>query len=338
MRTHHQLHRRSTRVLLGAAVLVMTGISACSGSDEAPVTVGLITKQEENPYWVTMRDVAEDVANNQDVTLLTATGTSDVDVESQVAAIEDMVEEGADGILIAPTDSTELVPAIEGAREAGVTVIAVDTPVQPQSAVDAFYATDNLRAGELVGQYARAKAGELGLEPRIAMLDLAPGISSGELRREGFLSGFGIAADDPQIVGSVDTEGDRELGEAAMAQLLAEDPDINVVYTVNEPAALGAIDALNAEGADLDDVVVVSVDGGCVAVKDAVRSGDIDATAQQFPQNMAREGVRAIAEQVRGGAAPSGYLDTGVELITDDEAPGVSSQDVAFGVRNCWGD
>ncbi len=338
MRTHIQHHRTSARMLLGAAILSLTALSACSGSDEEPVTVGLITKQEDNPYWVTMREEAQDTADAQDVTLLTATGTSDVDVESQLAAIEDMVEEGADGILIAPTDSTELVPAIEAARQAGVTVIAVDTPVQPQSAVDAFYATDNLRAGELIGQYAKSKANELGLEPQIALLDLAPGISSGELRREGFLDGFGITSDDPQIVGSVDTEGNQELGEAAMEELLASNPDINVVYTVNEPAALGAITALKAEGADLDDVIVVSVDGGCVAMKEAVRPGDIDATAQQFPQNMALKGVSAIADEVRGGAAPSGYLDTGVELITGDPAPGVSSQDVAFGIRNCWGE
>ncbi|MGB3184729.1 MAG: substrate-binding domain-containing protein [Ornithinimicrobium sp.] len=338
MRNHSQHHRTSTRVLLGAAALSLTVLSACSGSDEEPVTVGLITKQEDNPYWVTMREEAQDTADTQDVTLLTATGTSDVDVESQLAAIEDMVDEGADGILIAPTDSTELVPAIEAARQAGVTVIAVDTPVQPQSAVDAFYATDNLRAGELIGQYAKAKANELGVEPQIAMLDLAPGISSGELRREGFLEGFGITGDDPQIVGSADTEGNQELGESAMAELLADNPDINVVYTVNEPAALGAITALNAEGKNLDDVIVVSVDGGCVAMKEAVRPGDIDATAQQFPQNMALKGVTAIADQVRGAAAPSGYLDTGVELITDDPAPGVSSQDVPFGIRNCWGD
>ncbi|MGB3256657.1 MAG: substrate-binding domain-containing protein [Ornithinimicrobium sp.] len=330
--------RQSRRVLLGAVVLSLTTLSACGGQDEEPVTVGLITKQEDNPYWVTMREVAEDTASAQDVTLFTETGESDVDVDSQVTAIEAMVEEGADGILIAPTDSTELVPAIEAAREAGVTVIAVDTPVQPQSAVDAFYATDNLRAGELVGRYAAAKVNELGLDPQVAMLNLAPGISSGELRSEGFLAGFGVGAEDPQIVGSADTQGNQELAKTAMADLLADSPDINVVYTVNEPAAFGALEALNDADANLDDVVVVSVDGGCEAIKNGVRAGDIDATAQQFPENMAREGVSAIADEVRGGATPSGFLDTGVELITGDPAPGVSSQDVAFGVRNCWGD
>jgi fructose transport system substrate-binding protein len=123
-----------------------------------------------------------------------------------------------------------------------------------------------------------------------------------------------------------------------MAEILAEQPDVNVIYTVNEPAALGALEALRDAGVSLDDTILVSIDGGCQAIKNAVRPGDIDATAMQFPENMAREGVQALARAARGGEKPSGYLNTGVELITDDPVPGVESKDVAFGVRNCWGD
>jgi fructose transport system substrate-binding protein len=82
---------------------------------------------------------------------------------------------------------------------------------------------------------------------------------------------------------------------------------------------------------------MVSVDGGCEAIKNAVRPGYIDATAMQFPENMAREGIRALAEAIRGGEPPSGYLNTGVELVTNNPAPGIEAKDVAYGVRNCWG-
>jgi fructose transport system substrate-binding protein len=323
-------------VALGGAVALFLGVAACGGGEDE-ITLGLITKQEENPFWVTMKDVAQDTAGEEDVELLTATGRSGVDYQSQVRALRDMTERGAQGILIAPTDSEAVVPAIREARRAGVTVIALDTPTDPESAVDALFATNNRRAGELIGRYARAKAEEEGLEPKIAMLDLAPGIASGEQRHEGFLEGFGIEDGDPQIVGSVDTEGDEVKGRQGTAQLLREDPGINVVYTVNEPAAFGAADALEAAGKSDDDVVLVSVDGGCDAIKDGVRPGTIDATAQQYPENMAREGVEALAKAARGGAEPSGYLDTGVELITGDPVDGVDSENVAFGVRNCWG-
>ncbi len=322
--------------LAGAAVMGL-GLAACGGDDEQRVAMGLITKQEANPFWMTMREVAEDTADDNDVDLMTATGRSDVDVESQVRALRRMTERGAKGILIAPTDSRAVVPAIEEARRAGVTVIALDTPTDPRSAVDALFATDNRRAGEVIGRYARARAEAEGLEPRIAMLDLAPGITSGQLRHDGFLAGFGIDDGDRRIAGAVDTEGDEVKARAAMEQLLEREPDVNVVYTVNEPAAFGAAAALDAAGTGEDDVILVSVDGGCDAMKDGVRPGVIDATAQQYPENMAREGVEAVASTARGGPKPSGFLNTGVRLVTDDPVDGVPSEDVAFGVRNCWG-
>lgn len=326
--------------LAGAAVLGLAG-GAC-GDDggaggEAQITIGLITKQEENPFWVTLREVAEETAEEENVQLLTAAGNSDVDNRSQVAALEYMTARGARGVLIAPADSQAIVPAIRAAREEGVTVIAVDTPTDPRSAADALFATDNRQAGELIGRYARAKAEEQDIEPRIAMLELSPGITSGELRHAGFLDGFGIEEGDRRIAGSVNTQGDRDRGRRGMARLLEENPEVNVVYAVNEPAAFGAAAALEAAGKDQDDVILVTVDGGCDAIKDGIRPGVFDATAQQYPENMARKGVEALAATARGGERPSGYLNTGVELITGDAVQGVPSRKTAFGVRNCWG-
>ena len=111
----------------------------------------------------------------------------------------------------------------------------------------------------------------------------------------------------------------------------------SIVYTVNEPAAFGAAEALKSAGKSNGDVILVSVDGGCDAIKNYVRPGVIDATAQQYPENMARLGVQTLADAARGGPKPSGYKNTGVELITGDAAKGVPSKNVAFGVRNCWG-
>ena len=329
--------RRRTAVVTASAMGMLMTLGACGDSREE-VTVGLITKQEENPYWLALRETAEKTADDQGVTLLTATGTSDADVESQQKAIADMVAKGVDGILIAPTDSAALLPAVEAARAAGVIVIALDTPFDPVDAVDAYFTTDNVRAGELVGEYAAAKAKELGMTPQVAMLGLTPGFLSGDQREAGFLVSMGLDAKDTAIVADVDTQGDRELANDAMAKILQDNQDVNVVYAVNEPAALGALDALGAANIDPADIVLVSVDGGCGAIKDGVRPGLIDATAQQYPANMAREGVLAIVDAVRDDQPPNGYLDTGVQLITGNPAPGVDSRDVAYGVRNCWGE
>jgi fructose transport system substrate-binding protein len=337
MSNSRRLHLSATFVGLGCAAALSIGVAACGGGGEKQETIGLIIKRDTNPFFVRMKDVAQSTADDENVKLLTAAGKSDIDNASQVAALAKMTSDGAKGILITPADSTAVVPAIAKARAAGVTVIALDTPTRPRAAVNALFATDNLQAGELIGRYAKAKAVEEGIEPKIAMLDLAPGITSGQLRHDGFLRGFGINDGDPRIAGTVDTLGETAKGEAGMKQLLANDPGINIVYTVNEPVAFGASRALEAAGRSKSDVILVSVDGGCDAIKNGVRPGIIDATAQQYPENMAREGVKALAEAARGGPKPSGYENTGVELITGDPVKGVPSKDEAFGVRNCWG-
>jgi fructose transport system substrate-binding protein len=244
-----------------------------------------------------------------------------------------MVAAGAKGILITPSDTKAIVPSIEKARKQGVLVIALDTPTDPQSAVDALFATNNETAGKLIGEYAKATQGST--PPKIAMLDLAPGITVGVLRHKGFLEGYGLPANSPSVVCTQDTQGDQAKGQSAMENCLQKSPDINLVYTINEPAALGAYTALKAAGKQ-NTVKIVSIDGGCTGVK-AVQDGKIAATSQQYPLKMASKGVDAVVDFAKNGKKASGYTDTGVTLITNKPAAGVSSKDVSFGLANCWG-
>ncbi|MBN6055028.1 sugar ABC transporter substrate-binding protein [Nonomuraea sp. RK-328] len=329
------MNARLSAGLLAAALLAAGcgGNSGGGGERADAAKVGLITKTETNPFFVKMKEGAEKAAKADGMELMTAAGKFDGDNATQITAIENMVAAGVKGILITPSDTKAIVPAIKKARDAGVVVIALDTPTEPQDATDALFATDNFKAGELIGQY--AKAAMAGKPAKIATLDLAPGITVGKLRHDGFLKGFGIAEGDPQIVCSQDTRGDQAKGQTAMENCLQKAPDINVVYTINEPAALGANTALKAEGKDKS-VLVVSVDGGCAGVK-AVKAGQIAATSQQYPLKMAEQGVNAVAEYAKSGKKPSGYTDTGVTLITDKAVPGVDAKDTAFGLANCWG-
>jgi fructose transport system substrate-binding protein len=214
-----------------------------------------------------------------------------------------------------------------------VLVIALDTPTEPQDATDALFATDNKQAGVLIGEY--AKAAMAGKPAKIATLDLAPGISVGVLRHDGFLQGLGISNTDPQVVCSQDTQGDQAKGQTAMETCLQKDPSINLVYTINEPAALGANTALKAAGKDKE-VMIVSVDGGCTGVK-AVKDGTIAATSQQYPLKMAKLGVDAVVNYAKTGKKVSGYTNTGATLIAAKPMPGVPSKSVSYGLANCWG-
>ncbi len=324
-----------------------SGTSAASGEE---VIVGLITKTDTNPFFVKMKEGATQAAEQAGVQLQTFAGKQDGDNESQVQAIENLISAGAKGFMITANDSKAIVPSLDKAKQAGMLVIALDTPVDPPDAADATFATDNFQAGNLIGQWSKAKFDAAGKQARIAMLDLSPnGVSVDVQRDQGFLSGFGIDVankeqigdeSDPRIVGHDVTNGDEEGGRTAMENLLQKDPSINLVYTINEPAAAGAYAALEAAGKQ-NDVTIVSVDGGCPGVA-AVKAGQIGATSQQYPLKMAQEGVNAIAAFAKDGTKPENtagktFVDTGVNLITDQPQTGVPSQDTTFGQQNCWG-
>ncbi|MFF9817751.1 sugar ABC transporter substrate-binding protein [Streptomyces sp. NPDC014006] len=320
----------------GLAALTLTACGSGSGTDTAgsgsgSVKVGLITKTDTNPFFVKMKEGAEKAAKENGAQLMTAAGKFDGDNAGQVTAVENMVAAGVKGILITPSDSKAIVPAIAKAKAKGVLVIALDTPTEPESAVDALFATDNLKAGRLIGEY--AKAAMKGKTAKIATLDLAPGVSVGIQRHNGFLKGFG--ATDKDVACAQDTGGDQAKGQTAMENCLQKEPGVNVVYTINEPAALGAYTALKAKGREKD-VLIVSVDGGCTGTQ-AVKDGKITATSQQYPLKMAAEGVKAVVTYAKGGKKASGYTDTGVTLITDKAQAGVTAKDTAYGLENCWG-
>jgi fructose transport system substrate-binding protein len=264
--------------------------------------------------------------------------------------VESLIAAGAKGILITPSDSKAIVPTIAKARAAGLLVIALDTPLEPANAADATFATDNFKAGELIGEWAKATMGAKAASAKIAMLDLNKNqISVDVARNQGFLKGFGVDLADPKkigdekdarIVGNDVTQGNEEGGRKAMENLLQKDPDINVIHTINEPAAVGAYQALKAVGKEKD-VLIVSVDGGCPGVK-AVQAGQIGATSQQYPLLMASLGIEAIKKWADSKVKPEPtpgktFFDTGVNLVTDKPAKGVESIDVKTGLAKCWG-
>ncbi|HTP71401.1 MAG TPA: sugar ABC transporter substrate-binding protein [Burkholderiaceae bacterium] len=316
--------------------------AAAGAANAAEPVIGLITKTETNPFFVKMKEGAAAEAAAKGAKLQSAAGRSDGDNAGQVTAIENMIAAGAKTIMITPNDSKAIVPAIRKAREKGVLVIALDSPTDPADATDALFATDNYKAGVLIGEY--AKAALAGKKPVIATLDLFPGHPVGAQRHNGFMKGFGLTAPDAKvnelgkdaaIVCMADSYGDQAKGQTAMENCLQKNPDINLVYTINEPAAAGAFNALKKAGKDKG-VTIVSVDGGCEGVKN-VGAGVIAATSQQYPLKMAAMGVAAGVEYAKTGKKPSGYTDTGVTLIAAKPMPGVQSTDVKTGTDLCWG-
>ena len=334
------------KLLLGAAFASFSMTGAAFAND---TTVCLITKTDTNPFFVKMREGAAAKSEELGMTLKAFAGKIDGDHETQVQAIETCILDGAKGILITASDTSSIVPAVMQARDAGLLVIALDTPLSPIDAADATFATDNFLAGELIGQWAAGTMGDTSAA-KIGMMNInVSQPTGGVLRNQGFLTGFGVElADpnkwgdesDPRIINNEVTNANEEGGRKSMENLLTMDDGVNVLYTINEPAAAGAHETLKAFG-KVDDVIVVSVDGGCPGVQ-AVADGAIGATSQQYPLLMASLGVEAVKAWADTGAKPENtpgkeFFDTGVALVTDSPVDGVPSISSAEGLELCWG-
>lgn len=333
------------KLLAGSALALIVSAGMASAAD----LTCLITKNNTNPFFVKMKEGAEAAATAAGMDFQAYAGVTDGDAAPQITAIENCVAAGAKGILITPSNDS-VGPALIAARTAGVLVIALDTPLADPEAQDMTFATDNFEAGLLIGKWAAAKLGAEAANAKIGMLDInKDNISVDVARDTGFLVGFGIevpnlavmgSETDPRVIGHETSQASVEGGVTAMENLLAKDPDINVVYTINEPAAEGAYQALQNAG-KAEGVLIVSVDGGCPGIA-SVKSGVIGATSQQYPLLMASKGVEAIAAYAKDGTKPAAtdgltFFNTGVNLVTDAPAEGVPSIDSAKGTELCWG-
>ncbi len=339
--------RNTITVLLGATALSAVAALPALAQDTSAC---LITKTDTNPFFVKMKEGATAKAEELGIELKSFAGRIDGDNETQVQAIETCIVDGAEGILLTPSDTSSIVPAVEQARDAGILVIALDTALDPADAADATFATDNYKAGVLIGEWAKGTLGDEAENARIAFLDLNISQPTVDVQRnQGFMDGFGIDTKDPAVIGDEDdprivghdmTDGNEEGGRRAMENLLAQDPMINLVYTINEPAAAGAYEALKSIGRE-NDVTIVSIDGGCPGVQN-VKEGIIGATSQQYPLEMASLGIEAIAQYAEDGSVPEpspglDFYNTGVNLVTDAPVDGVESISVEEGLERCWG-
>jgi fructose transport system substrate-binding protein len=376
----NRARRRARLIKLGgvtagvaAAALALSACSSSSNSSSSgggggtsggggggkKVGVSLILKTLTNPYFVSMEKDAKTAASQNNVNLSVAAGKTDGDTQTQIAAIDNAISRGDKGILIT-INGDAVNTEISKARKAGLYVIALDTAPTPPDTVDITYATDNEQAGKLIGQYGAAKLN--GQKATIAMLDLFnTQVVSVDIQRDhGFLEGMGIdpgsktengkeaktghytsgKGGDYEVACHQPTQGDIPHGKTAMENCLSANSNINVVYTINEPAADGAYQALQAAG-KANSVTVLTIDGSCKYVKNFVGS-KFAADSAQYPGKMASLGVESIAKLANGGAKPTtsnglSFFNTGTNLVAKDAMSGVTSQTPDVAAKDCWG-
>ncbi len=304
-----------------AAMLWVFGWAGCAPSSTSsdsgsmslsgakPIQIGISFQELDNPYFVVMKEAAEEAARTIGAELHVTDARHDV--TKQISDVEDLIQKGIDILLLNPTDSVGIEAAVQAAHAAGVVVVAVDA--QAQGPVDSFVGSKNFDAGHMAGE---ALAKVLGEKGKVAILDGIPVVPILE-RVKGFREAI---AQHPDMT-IVDVQNGRQERSSAMAvteNMLQSHPDLDGLFSVNDGGAMGALSAITASGKD---VALVSVDGLAEVVDAVVRGGPFKATVAQFPRDQIRVALGLGLAKHWGAEIPT-EIPLDVKLLTIENAQG----------------
>lgn len=268
------------------AVLVVGLIAGCSsessleqqekGQDDS-VTIGFSISTLNNPFFVSLKEGAEQAAEEAGAKLIVADAQDDS--AKQLNDVEDLIQKKVDILLINPTDSHAVSSAVESANQAGIPVITVDRESEGGETV-AHIASDNVSGGKMAGEYILEQLGGKG---NIVELEGIPGTSAARDRGKGFHEAVD-GKSGVKVVASQPADFNRAKGLNVMENILQSHKDIQAVFAHNDEMALGALEAIQAAKKD---ILVVGFDAIEDAVK-AVEKGDMAATIAQKPEEMGR--------------------------------------------------
>lgn len=293
------------RAWLISALLLITLLASCTtASDIEGKNIGLIVSTTDNPFFRALVDGAQTEASMQEVTLHIL--DSENNVETEYAAVESLISEGIDSLLINPTDSDAVYPAIRLANESKIPVITVDR-ASSGGRVVCHIASDNEAGGRLAATYMIELLGNAG---KYAEMRGIEGTSAAMARGLGFNEEM-IEKGDMTFAAQVTADFDRDKGYEMMKKLLAVHPDLDALFAHNDEMAVGA--SLAAEELN-SDVRIIGFDGTLDGLR-AVQEGKMAATIVQRPENMGIIAVKKAITYLEGEEVnPVVMVD--VELVT----------------------
>ena len=277
-----------TMVLMAACSTEQPGSTSETETKDGDYEIGLSISTLNNPFFVALKEGAEEQAKEMDATLTVADAQNDA--AKQVNDVEDMIQKGMDLILINPTDSEAVGAAVQAANDAGIPVITVDRNAETGDVV-AHVASDNVAGGQLAGDYMVELVGE---GQKVVELEGIPGASATRDRGQGFNEAIDGKL---EVVAKQSANFDRAEGLTVMENILQDNKDIVAVFAHNDEMALGAVQALEAAG--MSDVKVIGFDATDDAVK-AVEGGTMAATVAQKPAEIGKLGVEAAINHLKG--------------------------------------
>ncbi|WP_145502167.1 substrate-binding domain-containing protein [Yersinia similis] len=276
------------------------------------IVIGVSFQELNNDYFVSMKEALEQAAN--DIGAKVYIADAGHDVSKQINDVEDMLQKKIDILLINPTDSVGVQSAVMAANKAGAVVVAVDA--QAEGPLDSFVGSKNYDAGFLAGEYL---AKSLGGKGKVAILDGIPVVPILE-RVRGFEDAI-KKYPDIKIVTKQNGKQKRDSALTVTENMLQSVPDLAGIFSVNDVGALGALAAIESNGAK---VKLVSVDGQPEAIKEILKpNSPFIATSAQFPRDQIRIALGIALARYWGANVPA-TIPVEVKLIDSSNAQGFS--------------
>ncbi len=324
------MRRAVTRSSLSIGLCSLLLMFGCSQSNESSGSksttesaskkpkVALIMKSLANEFFSTMAQGAEAHQKNhaEEYDLIVNGIKDERDLSRQVALVEEMVAAGVQAIVIAPADSKALVPALRRAQQAGVVIVNIDNRLdaevlQAEGIAVPFVGPDNRAGAKKVGEYL---AGRLKADDGVLVLEGIRTSANAQLRKAGFEDAMQSAG--IKILDSQSAQWEMSQANTIATAMLSEHPEAKAVLAANDSMALGAITAIKALG-KTEQVLVVGFDN-ISAVQEAIKAGQILATADQHGDQLAVFGIEFALARLQDPNAPLADRETPVDLITAD--------------------
>lgn len=304
-------------VVLGSltAVVLLSVLCGCSvGKTEEEVNgkIVVICKGSQHEFWQTARMGAEDACEELGIAMTFVAPKDETEIDVQIGMVRDAIEDGADGILLAPLDAEKLNPVLEEAHEAGIEVITFDSGVSspyPMSTIG----TSNKAAGAIA---ARNAASMVNAGATIGMITHVKGSQTAEERIDGFVEEMtGIMGSDVKLLDTFYCDGDAERARQAALTFIKENPELELIYGANEGSAVGAAKAVEEMG-KTGQIHVIGFDSSDDEIA-YLKSGVIDGMMVQNPYNMGYLGIRNLYKVLQGETVDE-KIDTGVTYVNQE--------------------
>ena len=298
---------RSTRMPLLAAAAILTAFSGCNRSDT--IRIGVVPKAVAHEFWVAVQAGAREAGAEAGVTIEWQGPPAETAFSRQIEIVEAMINSRVDGLVLAPTEATALIGAVERANREGIPVTIFDSAINSDNYVS-FVASNNYEAGVTA---AHTLADLLGATGEVVVIKNVAGSASTMKREAGFEETIASNYPGIRIADFKYCQSDRSVALAVTENMLTAHPNLDGVFASAEPGTVGAARALRNRGLT-EQVKLVGFDWTYTLEED-FREGVIRALVVQDPFEIGRRAVQTVLAAIRGEVPPK-RIDTATHVVT----------------------